>query len=99
YSAVEIHGSKSSLYLSDVLTQEQRGEIIIRRDSVETPVNVPAADNLYVATIKAFESAIAGSGTPLSSGADGRVSLAVALSAARSASEGRRILVADISSP
>lgn len=99
YSAVEIHGTKASLYLSDVLTQEQRGEIIIRRDGVETPVNVPAAENLYVATIKAFESAIAGSGTPLSSGADGRASLAVALSAARSAAEGRRISVADISSP
>ncbi len=97
YSAVEIHGTDASLYLRDVLTQEQRGTIAIRRDDVEIPLAVPNGDNLYVTTIRAFEAAINGTGAPLSSGVDGRASLAAALSAVQSSVEGRRIAVAELS--
>ena len=65
------------------MTQAPIGDVLLRTAGGETKFQLQH-ENLYVWTINAFKSAIAGDGEPLSTGEDGVASLAIALAALES---------------
>lgn len=83
-TSVEVHGDAGSLVATNCMTQAPIGEVLLRTAGGETKLELQH-ENLYVRTINAFKSAIAGDGKPLSTGEDGVASLAIALAALESA--------------
>ena len=83
-TSVEVHGDAGSLVATNCMTQAPIGEVLLRTAGGETKLQLQQ-ENLYVRTINAFKSAIAGDGEPLSTGEDGVASLAIALAALESA--------------
>ena len=83
-TSVEVHGDSGSLVATNCMTQAPIGEVLLRTAGGETKLQLEH-ENLYVRTINAFKSAIAGDGEPLSAGEDGVASLAIALAALESA--------------
>ena len=83
-TSVEVHGDSGSLVATNCMTQAPVGEVLLRTAGGETKLQLQH-ENLYVRTINAFKSAIAGDGKPLSTGEDGVASLAIALAALESA--------------
>lgn len=83
-TSVEVHGDSGSLVATNCMTQAPIGEVVLRTAAGETKLQLQH-ENLYVRTINAFKSAIAGDGKPLSTGEDGVASLAIALAALESA--------------
>lgn len=83
-TSVEVHGDSGSLIATNCMTQAPIGEVLLRTASGETKLQLQH-ESLYVRTINAFKSAIAGDGKPLSTGEDGVASLAIALAALESA--------------
>ena len=82
-TSVEVHGDSGSLVATNCMTQSPVGEVLLRTAEGETNLLLQH-ENLYVRTINAFKSAIAGDGEPLSTGEDGVASLAIALAALES---------------
>ena len=82
-TSVEIHGDSGSLVATNCMTQAPIGDVLLRTAGGETKFQLQH-ENLYVRTINAFKSAIAGDGEPLSTGEDGVASLAIALAALES---------------
>ena len=82
-TSVEIHGDSGSLVATNCMTQAPIGDVLLRTAGGETKFQLQH-ENLYVRTINAFRSAIAGDGKPLSTGEDGVASLAIALAALES---------------
>ena len=82
-TSVEVHGDSGSLVATNCMTQSPIGDVLLRTVSGETKLQLQH-ENLYVRTINAFKSAIAGDGAPLSTGEDGVASLAIALAALES---------------
>ena len=82
-TSVEIHGDSGSLIATNCMTQSPVGDVVLRTSAGETRLQLQH-ENLYVRTINAFRSAIAGEGEPLSTGEDGVASLAIALAALES---------------
>lgn len=83
-TSVEVHGDSGSLVATNCMTQAPIGDVLLRTAGGEAKLQLQH-ENLYVRTINAFTSAIAGNGEPLSTGDDGVVSLAIALAALESA--------------
>ena len=83
-TSVEVHGDSGSLVATNCMTQAPIGDVLLRTAGGETRLEL-RHENLYVRTINAFKSAIAGDGKPLSTGEDGVASLAIALAALESA--------------
>jgi len=83
-TSVEVHGDSGSLVATNCMTQAPIGDVVLRTAGGETKLQLQH-ENLYVRTINAFKSAIAGDGKPLSTGEDGVASLAIALAALESA--------------
>ncbi len=83
-TSVEVHGDSGSLVATNCMTQAPIGEVVLRTAGGEAKLELQH-ENLYVRTINAFKSAIAGDGKPLSTGEDGVASLAIALAALESA--------------
>lgn len=83
-TSVEVHGDSGSLVATNCMTQAPIGEVLLRTAGGEAKLQLQH-ENLYVRTINAFTSAIAGDGEPLSTGEDGVASLAIALAALESA--------------
>ncbi|MDP1700348.1 MAG: Gfo/Idh/MocA family oxidoreductase [Aestuariivirga sp.] len=83
-TSVEVHGDSGSLIATNCMTQAPIGDVLLRTAEGETKLQLQH-ENLYVRTINAFKSAIAGNGKPLSTGEDGVASLAIALAALESA--------------
>lgn len=96
YTALEVHGSAGSLYGLGVLTQDPAGELRLRRDGVETLIDVPERPDLYQVALNAFERASQGDGQPTCTGEDGVASLAVALAALRSVEQRRPVVVSEV---
>jgi len=90
-SSFEIHGSKGSLVATGVMTQDPTGEIVVTDAAGVHSIEVSDRDNLYVKTIKQFERACRGEGTPLATGSDGFASMQVALAVLQSAAEKRTV--------
>ena len=93
YTGFEVHGSDGSLYGKDVMTQGPTGTVTLRRDGVEEQIPV-VHENLYERSVRCFNAAIRGEGTPAATGEDGVRSLAVALAVREAAATGQVVNVA-----
>jgi 1,5-anhydro-D-fructose reductase (1,5-anhydro-D-mannitol-forming) len=89
----EVHGTEGSLIGRDVMTQEPRGEVGIRRGDREEPVQLDEVEGLYVRSLRNFTAAVNGTGAPSATGEDGVRSLATALAVAESARTGRTVAI------
>ena len=83
----EVHGSQGSLIGTDCMTQQPRGEVLLRDARGEEKLTL-AHEGLYVRSLRLFQDAVAGNGSPCASGEDGERSLAVALAAQDAAKSG-----------
>jgi 1,5-anhydro-D-fructose reductase (1,5-anhydro-D-mannitol-forming) len=88
----EVHGSEGSLIATDCMTQQPKGEVLLRDAEGERRLPLHH-EGLYVRSIRQFQDAVAGEGAPAASGEDGVRSLAFALAAAESARTGRETAV------
>ncbi len=76
----EVHGSEGSLIATHCMTQQPKGEVLLRDAKGEEKLRL-AHEGLYVRSLRLFQNAVAGEGSPSASGEDGVRSLAVALAA------------------
>jgi 1,5-anhydro-D-fructose reductase (1,5-anhydro-D-mannitol-forming) len=88
----EVHGTEGSLYARDVMTQRPVGSVVLRRNGGEEAIPIDH-ENLYERSVRRFNAAVAGDGTPAATGEDGVRSLAVALSVREAAASGREVKV------
>jgi len=83
----EVHGESGSLIGRDCMTQEPKGEVLLRTSSGDEALKLDH-EKLYVRSIRLFQEAIQGRGAPSATGADGVKSLSVAISARQAARSG-----------
>ena len=91
-TGLEVHGSKGSIIARDVMTQRPIGTVVLRNASGETPLPF-TPNNLYERSVRCFNEAVRGRGSPAATGEDGVRSLALALAVCEAASQGRRVTV------
>ena len=90
-TGIEVHGTEGSILARDVMTQQPRGQIVLRRDGREEIVDPGPHEDLYMRAVRLFNAAIRGEGQPAATGEDGVRSLAVALAVAKSAATGQSV--------
>lgn len=88
----EVHGDQGSLIATDCMTQRPQGEVLLRNEAGEELLPL-VHENLYARSIRQFEEAVAGRGSPAATGEDGVRSLAVALAALEAARTGRETAI------
>jgi 1,5-anhydro-D-fructose reductase (1,5-anhydro-D-mannitol-forming) len=84
----EVHGDKGSLVATDCMTQQPKGDVVLRTADGAVPLSL-IHENLYARSIRLFQDAAAGAGAPAATGEDGVRSLALALAAIEAAKAGR----------
>ena len=89
----EVHGEEGSLVATDCMTQQPKGEVVLRTAAGAVPLSL-SHEELYVRSIRLFQSATAGAGAPAATGEDGVRSLALALATIEAAKAGRETSVA-----
>jgi 1,5-anhydro-D-fructose reductase (1,5-anhydro-D-mannitol-forming) len=89
----EVHGTEGSLIGQDVMTQAPTGRITLRRGDHIEPIDPGPHEDLYTRSVRLFNDAVFGIGTPSATGEDGIRSLTVALAAAVSASTGKTVRI------
>jgi 1,5-anhydro-D-fructose reductase (1,5-anhydro-D-mannitol-forming) len=89
----EVHGTEGSICAEDVMTQEPKGRVFIRKYESRREVDPGAHENLYAHQVRYFNAAVRGQGKPFATGEDGIRSLAVALAVLESARNGKRVPV------
>jgi 1,5-anhydro-D-fructose reductase (1,5-anhydro-D-mannitol-forming) len=89
----EVHGEEGSLVGTDCMTQQPKGEVLLRTADGAAPLPLVHED-LYARSIRLFQDAVAGNGAPAATGEDGVRSLALALATAEAAKSGREISIA-----
>ncbi len=87
----EVHGTEGSLRLSEAMTQEPDGDLMLSDKSGTRAVDLDEHENLYFISVHRFNEAIRGNGEPAATGIDGVWSLATALAALESARSGRTV--------
>jgi 1,5-anhydro-D-fructose reductase (1,5-anhydro-D-mannitol-forming) len=87
-TGLEIHGDVGSLVATDCMTQQPKGEVVLRTADGTVPLSV-IHENLYARSVRLFQDAAAGAGAPAATGEDGVRSLALALAAIEAAKAGR----------
>lgn len=92
-TTLEIHGTEGSLLGRGVISMLPAGDVLLRRNGVEEPVDTGAPESPFRRTVREFTAAARGRGRPSASGDDGVRSLAVSLAARESAETGRRVAV------
>jgi 1,5-anhydro-D-fructose reductase (1,5-anhydro-D-mannitol-forming) len=95
-TGLEVHGSAGSLYATDVMTQDPRGDLVLVDATGSRPVDVPDRRDLYDVSLSAFASAVAGHGSPVVTALQGAEYLAVAVAAAESSRTGAGVAVTDV---
>jgi 1,5-anhydro-D-fructose reductase (1,5-anhydro-D-mannitol-forming) len=75
----EVHGDKGSLIARDCMTQAPTGDVLLRSAAGEEALKLDH-EQLYVRSVRLFQSAVKGRGAPSATGEDGIKSLSVALS-------------------
>jgi 1,5-anhydro-D-fructose reductase (1,5-anhydro-D-mannitol-forming) len=75
----EVHGDKGSLIARDCMTQAPKGDVLLRSAAGEEALKLDH-EQLYVRSVRLFQSAVKGRGAPSATGEDGIKSLSVALS-------------------
>jgi 1,5-anhydro-D-fructose reductase (1,5-anhydro-D-mannitol-forming) len=89
----EVHGDEGSLVATDCMTQQPKGDVVLRTSEGTVPLSL-MHENLYVRSIRLFQDATAGVGAPAATGEDGICSLAFALAAIEAAKAGRETSIA-----
>jgi len=89
----EVHGEEGSLVATDCMTQQPKGEVVLRSAAGAVPLSLSHED-LYVRSIRLFQDATRGAGAPAATGEDGVRSLALALAVAEAAKAGRETSIA-----
>jgi 1,5-anhydro-D-fructose reductase (1,5-anhydro-D-mannitol-forming) len=84
----EVHGTEGSLIATDCMTQAPIGDVLLRNAAGTQKLNI-AHESLYARSVRLFQDAIAGRGSPAATGEDGVRSLAVALAALEATRSGR----------
>jgi 1,5-anhydro-D-fructose reductase (1,5-anhydro-D-mannitol-forming) len=88
----EVHGEEGSLIGTDCMTQMPRGDIVLRAKDGETPLSIDH-ENLYARSVRLFQEAAAGRGSPAATGEDGIKSLSVALATREAARTGHQTAI------
>ena len=91
-TGLEVHGSEGSVIARDVMTQHPVGTVVLRDASGETTLPVSHV-NLYERSVRRFNDAVNGRGSPAATGHDGVRSLALALAVREAAALGTRVEV------
>src|SRR5216683_3229862 len=89
----EVHGNEGSLVATDCMTQQPKGEVVLRTSEGTVALTL-MHENLYVRSIRLFQDATASVGAPAATGEDGVCSLALALAAIEAAKTGRETSIA-----
>ncbi len=95
-SSVEVIGTEASVRGVDIMSQDPIGTLWRTVGGVTEEIPVPDRRDLYDITLNGFRSAVAGTGEPTVTAAEGLSALAGALAVAQAAATGRNISVADI---
>ena len=95
-TSVEVIGTEASVRGVGILAQDPVGTLWRTTGGETTEIEVPDRRNLYGIVVEGFRSAIAGTGRPSVTAAEGLSALAGALAVAESAKTGRTIQVADV---
>ena len=90
-TSLEVHGTEGTLLVTDAMTQDTLGELVLTTKSGSQTIDVDCSEDLYAIGLRAFVSAVEGIGTPTASGRDGLMALKVALAAQESANSGRTV--------
>ena len=91
----EVHGSEGSIVARDVMTQRPVGTVVLRNADGETPLPF-TPNNLYERSVRCFNDAVRGRGSPAATGEDGVRSLALALAVREAAARGVRVAVGGV---
>ena len=89
----QVHGTEGSLFARDVMTQQPKGQIFIRRGDKQEEIQLDPPENLYAHAIRHFNQAVKGHGQPWATGEDGVKSLATALAVLESTKTGKAVKV------
>ncbi len=95
-TSVEVIGTEASVRGVCILAQEPAGVLWHTANGETTQIQVPDRRDLYEIVVDGFRSAIAGTGRPTVTAAEGLSALAGALAVAESAATGRTVQVADV---
>ena len=90
-TSLEVHGTKGTIRVTDAMTQDTEGQVILTTATGSQSVDVDCSDDLYVICLRAFTAAIDGTGVPTATGRDGLMALKVALAAQESANSGHTV--------
>jgi 1,5-anhydro-D-fructose reductase (1,5-anhydro-D-mannitol-forming) len=88
----EVHGEDGSLIGTDCMTQMPKGEVVLRTKDGAAPLPIDH-ENLYARSVRLFQEAVAGRGSPAATGEDGIKSLSVALATREAARTGRETAI------
>ncbi|MBV8698753.1 MAG: Gfo/Idh/MocA family oxidoreductase [Bradyrhizobium sp.] len=88
----EVHGDAGSLIGTDCMTQMPKGNVMLHTKDGERQLSI-AHENLYVRSVRLFQDAVAGRGSPAATGEDGIKSLSVALATREAARTGRETAI------
>jgi 1,5-anhydro-D-fructose reductase (1,5-anhydro-D-mannitol-forming) len=89
----DVWGTDGAILSRDVMTQDPIGEITLRTSSGEQSIDVGERHDLYTTVLDAFADAVAGTGEPTVSGADGANAYIVAQAVSDAASSGRAVTI------
>jgi 1,5-anhydro-D-fructose reductase (1,5-anhydro-D-mannitol-forming) len=87
-TGLQLHGTEGSLVAEDVMTQDPRGRVVLRRADGAHEVDVGEREDLYARSVRLFNAAARGEGQPAATGEDGVRSLAIALAVQESVRTG-----------
>ncbi|THD42622.1 MAG: Gfo/Idh/MocA family oxidoreductase [Bradyrhizobium sp.] len=93
----EVHGDQGSLVARDCMTQQPKGEVLLRSAAGEEPLKLDH-EKLYVRSVRLFQAAVDGRGAPSATGEDGVKSLSVAISTLEAARSGATTAI-DLAAP
>ena len=91
-TGLEVHGSEGSIIAREVMTQRPVGSVVLRNARGETPLPFTPND-LYERSVRCFNDAVRGRGSPAATGEDGVRSLALALAVREAAARGTCVAV------
>jgi 1,5-anhydro-D-fructose reductase (1,5-anhydro-D-mannitol-forming) len=95
-TSFEINGSAGSIIATNVMGQDPVGEIRLRTASGDEIIEPDDRENLYVYSLRKFEAATKGNGSPAAGGKDGIASLAGAVAILESAKQKKTIDVVSL---
>jgi 1,5-anhydro-D-fructose reductase (1,5-anhydro-D-mannitol-forming) len=96
HTRVEIHGSAGAITIEDAMLDDPVATVMLCDESGTHDVPLDQSEGLYERTVRLFNAAVRGRGTPTASGEDGLRSLMVASAALRAAREERAVRIADL---